>query len=807
VELRESLKWVACLLTWNNEKDKANKRPIQPGGASASSTDPNTWHSFTAVAAMRRSEPFAYALALHRDAGITVIDLDKAISRETGEIHPFATEIIEKAASLTEISISGNGFHILVRGSKPWKKTKFTFAGTEFEIEVFDDKRFLVITGDLIADSVEDIVQGNEFLEWFHCRYEELTEKNQKDVELPTTHYSITSNFTSSETLERAFRAKNGEKVRRLYYGDICGYASKSEAEMGLASHLAFYQRSQEILIALLRSSRIRTPEERAAKEKKSKNYYEITVANALAEKTDTYKKENSSVFEGGEYTPANRDKVQNRPDDQLADSWLEIQPLRRQTPESTRYPLEALPDELGGVVRGIEEVIQAPTALIANSVLAAVNLATQAHGDIEMRDGRTIVSSLFAMTIGTSGERKSTADGIVLYSHREYEKELRALYREQMADYRRELFKFEAKKKAAERALKSAKEPAEMDRHLADLDLEPEAPILQALFVTEPTAAALLRLLDRGRPSIGLISDEAGAFIGGHAMSKENALSSAAILSKLWDGQPVHRARVEEGLTVIAGRRLAAHLMMQPIVMERILSNPELMNQGLVNRFLISWPASRIGWRALVDTNVHEIPTVKAFHERLSEILRQEMSFSARVPNELEPARITLEDGAHTAYTKFYQEIETAQREGGAYATIQGFASKAAEQALRLAATFSLYRSLGSRSIGEADFVSATKVVLYHLCEALRMFEAVSSEPELLRAERLLKWLHKRESRFVSLAEIYQFGPPDIRSAQIARVTLGTLERHGYVRMHLQPMVIDGVSRNEVYEVRDVDG
>lgn len=52
------------------------------------------------------------------DDGLIGVDLDKVINADTGEIKPGAQKIIDTLASYTEISPSGTGVHIIVRGPK-----------------------------------------------------------------------------------------------------------------------------------------------------------------------------------------------------------------------------------------------------------------------------------------------------------------------------------------------------------------------------------------------------------------------------------------------------------------------------------------------------------------------------------------------------------------------------------------------------------------------------------------------------------------------------------------------------------------
>jgi hypothetical protein len=48
--------------------------------------------------------------------------------------------------------------------------------------------------------------------------------------------------------------------------------------------------------------------------------------------------------------------------------------------------------------------------------------------------------------------------------------------------------------------------------------------------------------------PTLGLFHDDAGEFIGGHAMNKDNKMKTASGLSRLWDCGEFDRVRAGDG-------------------------------------------------------------------------------------------------------------------------------------------------------------------------------------------------------------------------------------------------------------------
>src|SRR4051812_11979757 len=87
--------------------------------------------------------------------------------------------------------------------------------------------------------------------------------------------------------------------------------------------------------------------------------------------------------------------------------------PLLRALPAAAPFPLGAL-GELRGPVEAVAAITQTPVGMCAQSVLAAVALATSPCKDVELPGiGRT-GTNLFLGSVAVSGERKSSVDKLV---------------------------------------------------------------------------------------------------------------------------------------------------------------------------------------------------------------------------------------------------------------------------------------------------------------------------------------------------------------------------------------------------------
>ena len=140
-DLRRLRQWV----NWRNvkRKGKPTKVPMQPGGVPASTTDPKTWNTFERVAPLNRlfnGIGFVFTM----EAGYVGIDLDKCRNPKTGVTEEWALTFIEELDSYTEISPSGTGWHVIVKGSLPGDGKK------RGPVEMYDSKRFFCMTGALV---------------------------------------------------------------------------------------------------------------------------------------------------------------------------------------------------------------------------------------------------------------------------------------------------------------------------------------------------------------------------------------------------------------------------------------------------------------------------------------------------------------------------------------------------------------------------------------------------------------------------------------------------------------------------------
>jgi hypothetical protein len=101
---------------------------------------------------------------------VVFVDLDDVRDTDTGAFHPEAIRLIEKTDSYAQVSTSGTGAHILLKGEFPNGTTSIeedlepTDAFPGPEIEVYTRARNVAMTGDHIQGTADDIERDDDLL-------------------------------------------------------------------------------------------------------------------------------------------------------------------------------------------------------------------------------------------------------------------------------------------------------------------------------------------------------------------------------------------------------------------------------------------------------------------------------------------------------------------------------------------------------------------------------------------------------------------------------------------------------------------
>jgi len=329
-----------------------------------------------------------------------------------------------------------------------------------------------------------------------------------------------------------------------------------------------------------------------------------------------------------------------------------------------------------------------------------------------------------------------------------------------------------------------------------------PQAPLLPNIIAENFTIEGMAKMLANGQPSIGAFTDDAGLVFGGHAMTRESISRTVRTLSKLWDRGTLDRVRGGDGVIKLYGRRFALHLMAQPVIAERALSDDVLAGQGFLARCLLAWPESTAGHRMYVAESLQDAPAMLKYTATLSALHAKPLPLADGERNELDLPALRLTPEAFNVWHSVHDTIESAIAPGGRYATVKPWASKTPEQCLRIAGVLTLVGNSEARNIEAPTIERAAEIALWHLNEAVRLTGTAELSPEVRDAEALLDWCHATGRELLHSGDALQRGPARIRERSRFIAAMGELKHAGWASKIEGGAELNGAHRRNVWRI-----
>ena len=415
---------------------------------------------------------------------------------------------------------------------------------------------------------------------------------------------------------------------------------------------------------------------------------------------------------------------------------------------ESAPYPLDALPGVIGEAVREVVEFVQCPVAIAACSAQSALSTAIQGLVNVRRAEKLEGPVSLYFLAVGESGERKSTCDEHFTSAIREWEVQKIEHAKPDVAKHDAELDAWKAKRDGLLAAIRTAmskcppKPTTGLEQQLQGLDLEkPIAPKVPRSIYGDITSEKLGERLALDWPSGAVISAEAGIVFGGHSLKGDSQMRSLALLNSLWSGETFISDRRTMTSYTLRGARLSMGLATQPDTLQAFFDATKGLarGSGFAARFLLAWPASTQGSR-LFRNAPENMPNLTAFQKRTRELLDTSLQFDDY--GTLSPTMLDLTPDAFKVWIGFHDEVEVELRAGGDMDQTRDVASKAADNAARLAALFHVYEHGPSGQVEATSMKAALKLVAWHLYEARRILGSLVLPVHVAHAMKLDHWL-----------------------------------------------------------------
>ena len=410
---------------------------------------------------------------------------------------------------------------------------------------------------------------------------------------------------------------------------------------------------------------------------------------------------------------------------------WAELLPLSQSETTLNPYPIHALPPLAQDAVKAISEHVQSPIAMTAQCVIGAMSHIAQAKVNAPHPfNAQGEPCSLFLLTEGQSGSRKSTSRNLADQAIIKYERKQYEAYRQDLEQWK----SGQAGLPKKDREAYCAENPPPNDPSTLYSDITLES--IAGLFI------------DGVLNNASIASDEAGQFFGGHSMKADTRNQALGGYAKLFDDGFVERTRSKSNLNG-SGRaydvRLTFNLQGQHEVLAEALKDPVLRGQGFLPRFILTIPENLAGTR--LQDAIYRNKSASTDHRLIAYWTRCEYLLDdcphVKAEHELHNGRYVLpmNDEAREIDQEFYNMFEVLQGKGKRYEYLQAFASRASQLARRLATVFAYFEGL--QWIDAKTLKGACEVVKHSLNEwAMYADIEVKTESD---AERLIKWLVKK--------------------------------------------------------------
>lgn len=729
----------------------ANKVPVDIStGHKINHTDPRHHRAFEeAHAAYLAGRVFALGFSICGEDGICCIDLDKVRGDSAREQR--ANQILQQLPGWVERSMSGTGLHIWGYGTgKSFK--------VEGGIEFYTNKRAILVTGKVMPQScASDLVNLQSGCEWLTATFNSSNKTAGTGTKQDT--------FGSLGAPPPHLRLVNGTAINAAAGGSPSTTDDEARIRSALDALPADdYEAWWQTGAALFRST---LPTEcgygiwRDWSAKCSAKFSE----QACQDKWASFASLGTPAAAITLGTIYHRARQAGWKDAPATHSWRTPDTLPTEQ-QAAPYPTESLPEVMREAVKAISHHVAAPEALAAQCVIAAAAYLAQTRVNaphIHYPDG--MPCSLYQMALADSGDRKSACYRLAFKPLMETERQERDRHAAIAAEHARKASLLKGKA-------------------LAEFEASKALPANPRTMYTDATFEKIAKDFVAGMPAASWATDEGGRVLGGHSMQAETRAATLGGLVKLYDEGTIERDRAGESGGIAYDRRFTMHLMAQAVTVREALNDPLLQGQGFLPRFLLTSAPSLAGTRFIsaesLRDSAYKNPQVQRYWHRIREIAATPRHVGEM--GAINPPVIDLTVEALNIWLGFYNKVEAEQSRVGEYAgRLKPFASRAGENARRVAAVFSMF--IGEQKITGPTMTAACEIVEHSLGEWSRWIGGSSTETRDNReALDLLAWLKAKGLSSFHRDVLGTRGPVKGRASHRDKL-LGILLQAGWVR------------------------
>lgn len=304
-DIKKEKRWVVWMM--EEVKGRVTKVPYTVSGKRASSTNPDDWTTYAKAKAALANFGSGVGVIFTPEETLLGIDIDHVLEHRKliGEKADTISALVKDANTYAEISPSGTGLHLYLGITESFRLT----GGNKHQpFELYTSGRFFTWTETPFGKSkpIRTVTpaQAETILATIGYPWNAPKEETKELIHM--------NQFTDEQLLDRMFKSKNGDDIKKLYMGESDAYESDaSRADAALLNHLAFWSgKDAEQMERLWRES----PLGQREKTLKRKDYRIRSIDNAIKSCKETYKPLHEDFEIDFLFTPgAKGDKLYNK--------------------------------------------------------------------------------------------------------------------------------------------------------------------------------------------------------------------------------------------------------------------------------------------------------------------------------------------------------------------------------------------------------------------------------------------------------------------------------------------------------------
>jgi hypothetical protein len=394
-------------------------------------------------------------------------------------------------------------------------------------------------------------------------------------------------------------------------------------------------------------------------------------------------------------------------------------------------YPTETFPEPFRGLIRAGSAALRVDESFIGTAVLPVLASAIGNLAVIELKNGWTEPSILWAGFVGDSGTLKSPTLDLALNYIRARQSHAFAVYGEEQKTYELEKKEYDA---ACKQRKRGENRPA-----------EPVAPICDRYYCSDVTIEALADRLSQAPRGLLVCRDElSGWFASFDAYRGGKGMLDISHWLGLYGARDlvVDRKNKEQKTLFVKRGNVSIVGGIQPEILRRSLT-AESYDSGLVPRLLLCWPPKR-GKRwteATIDKGLRaNVDNVFAFIYGITPKLD--------CNDQIEPYILSLTRDAKNEWVEFYNRH--AKRQDAACGYEAAILSKIEGAAARLSLVIHFVRlaTKEARDFDQVDadsFRAGVTLAEWYANENLRIHAVIHSGDGVQEQRELIEWIQQQ--------------------------------------------------------------